>query len=109
MGIDFDYNRPTDREKLFNLINLTYKIRYIGSASIDLCNVAYGAYDAYIDVRDDLTPENFCAAQLIIKEAGGVLTNKFGGEITKFSMIDRFSIIACATSELNKEIVNIIS
>lgn len=106
MGIDFDYNSPSDRAKLFNLLTLVYKIRYIGSASIDLCNVACGAYDAHIDVRDDLTPENFCAAQLIIREADGVFTDKLGNEIREFSMIDRFSIIACSTSKLNKEIVD---
>jgi len=42
---------------------------------------------------------------LIVKEAGGVFTDKLGNEIREFTMVDRFSIIACSTSKLNKEIV----
>jgi len=64
VGVDFDYSSPPDRAKLFNLFTLPKRIRYIGSATIDLCNVACGAYDAYIDIRDDLTPENFSQPSL---------------------------------------------
>jgi len=108
IGIDFDYINPSDRSHLFNIIKIPKAIRYIGSASIDLCNVARGAYDVYIDYRNDLTPENFCAAQLIIKEAGGIFTDEFGKEITNFSMTSRFSIIACSTIELKNNILKML-
>ena len=57
---------------------------------------------------DIFTPDNFCAARLIIEEAGGIFTDKSGNEITTFSMRDRFNIIACATETLNKEIIQIV-
>jgi myo-inositol-1(or 4)-monophosphatase len=104
-GIDFDFENPVDRKRIFSLLTCLKRVRYIGSASIDLCNVANSAYDAYIDYRDDLTPENFCAAQLIIKESGGIFTNGCGNEITAFSMDERFSIIGSATLELTRSIV----
>jgi fructose-1,6-bisphosphatase/inositol monophosphatase family enzyme len=85
-GINFDYNIPKERERVLSLLKSFKKVRYIGAASVDLCNVANGAYDAFIDIRDDLTPENFCAAQLVIKEAGGVFTDGLGNEITNFLM-----------------------
>lgn len=69
--------------------------------------MANGAYDVFIDVRDDLTPEKFCASQLIIKEAGGFFSGENGEEITTFSMQDRFSVISSATRELLKEIIEI--
>ncbi|MCL5986457.1 MAG: hypothetical protein M1371_07805 [Actinobacteria bacterium] len=107
-GINFDFNIPKEREKVLSMLKSFKKIRYIGAASVDLCNVANGAYDAFVDIRDDLTPENFCAAQLIIKEAGGVFTDGLGNEITNFYMTDRFSIIASANTKLLKNIIKIL-
>jgi myo-inositol-1(or 4)-monophosphatase len=104
-GVNFDYGNPGERERIFPLLKRFKKIRYIGAASIDLCNVAIGAYDAFIDLRDDLTPENFCAAQLIIKEAGGVFVNGNGNDITLFSMSQRFSILAASTVFLKDDVL----
>lgn len=107
-GVDFDFTISADRCKLFKFITQPYKIRYIGASTIDVCNVAKGAYDIYIDVRNELTPENFCATQLIIKEAGGEFFDNTGHEITSFSMLNRFNIIACSTKELKKEIIRLL-
>jgi myo-inositol-1(or 4)-monophosphatase len=104
-GINFDYDISKDREKILPMLKSFKKVRYIGAASIDLCNVAIGAYDAFVDMRNNLTAENFCAAQLIIKESGGIFTDGRGNEITTFSMDERFSIIGSATLELAKGIV----
>ena len=40
--------------------------------------MASGGVDAYVDVRDSLSPENYMAAYLIVTEAGGVVSDRFG-------------------------------
>lgn len=48
-------------------------VRRLGSAAIDLCYVASGVFDGYWEVS--LHPWDMCAGQLLVEEAGGVVTN----------------------------------
>jgi myo-inositol-1(or 4)-monophosphatase len=62
---------------LAGLISLVSEIRYIGSVAYKLGRLAAGTSDLYITVR----PKNewdFCAGDLILREAGGVLWDKAG-------------------------------
>jgi myo-inositol-1(or 4)-monophosphatase len=53
-------------------------IRRIGSAALDICYVACGRYDGYFEYR--LSPWDFAAGYLILKEAGGLCTDVDGVE-----------------------------
>ena len=55
-------------------------IRRSGSAAIDLCSIAAGRAEVYFELR--LSPWDYAAGALIVKEAGGVVTTVEGGEIT---------------------------
>ena len=66
---------------LAGLIPLVAEIQYIGSVTYKLANIAAGRGDLYVTVR----PKNewdFCAGDLILREAGGVLRDKAGKTIT---------------------------
>ena len=65
---------------LAGLIPLVAEIQYIGSVTYKLARLAAGTGDLYVTVR----PKNewdFCAGDLILREAGGVLWDKAGQTI----------------------------
>ena len=65
---------------LAGLIPLVGEIQYIGSVTYKLARLAAGIGDLYVTVR----PKNewdFCAGDLILREAGGVLWDKAGQTI----------------------------
>ncbi len=64
-------------KSLENLMRNTHGIRRIGSAATDLCYLACGRVDAYFEYN--LNPWDVAAGALIVKEAGGAITDFKGG------------------------------
>lgn len=55
-------------------------VRRSGSAAIDLCTVASGRAELFFELK--LSPWDYAAGSLIVREAGGCVTTVEGGEIT---------------------------
>ncbi|MBQ7944537.1 MAG: inositol monophosphatase [Lachnospiraceae bacterium] len=55
-------------------------VRRSGSAAIDLCTIAAGRAELFFELR--LSPWDYAAGALIVKEAGGKVTTVEGNEIT---------------------------
>ncbi len=72
----FDLTSRTFRE----LLPLAADIRRTGSACMDLCDVASGRSDGHFEWR--LQPWDYCAATLLVEEAGGKCGNILGGPVT---------------------------
>lgn len=70
-----DYERVL--RTLATLLPITRDIRRGGSASIDLCYVACGKFEAYYECN--LKPWDVAAGILIVEEAGGKITDEKGG------------------------------
>jgi myo-inositol-1(or 4)-monophosphatase len=60
--------------KLTDLIQQTKHIRHYGANALELCYVANGLTDAFVDIRGKLRTTDVAAGFLIIKEAGGLVT-----------------------------------
>lgn len=60
-----------------HLLPRTSGIRRTGSAAIDLCDVACGRFDGFWELR--LEAWDIAAGALIVREAGGVITDLAGG------------------------------
>jgi len=58
------------------------KVRLLGSAALELCYVASKKTDAFIDARGRLRVTDVAAGKLIVEEAGGIVTDDFGAELT---------------------------
>jgi len=58
------------------LMQTTAGLRRAGSAALDLCDVACGRFDAFWELR--LAPWDVAAGILMIREAGGVITDLKG-------------------------------
>ncbi len=107
--IDPDAEDKEKRKRFLKLLNIVGAVRRLGSASLELSAVAVGALDGHVDLRDDLTPENFMAAYLLINEAGGVFTDPCGKELPPIkSLTEVYCIAAAGNKELHKKILELI-
>lgn len=82
LGMSFAHRNPACADRMFRLLpKLAANIndmRRLGSAAYDLCNVACGRYDAFIELNLNLY--DVCAGVLIVREAGGVTGGWPNGE-----------------------------
>ncbi|MFP4632692.1 MAG: bifunctional fructose-bisphosphatase/inositol-phosphate phosphatase [Halobacteriales archaeon] len=73
------------------------RVRLLGCSSLEMCYVAAGRLDGFLDLRAHLRVVDFAAAALVIKEAGGVVTNGAGEEIDRrIEVTERSSVVAGA-------------
>jgi myo-inositol-1(or 4)-monophosphatase len=84
----FYYDRGNLMERTLLSIHRLFKsnirgIRRMGSAALDICWVASGRFEGYFEYQ--LSPWDFAAGQLILKEAGGVFCDVDGVERGLFS------------------------
>ena len=81
LATGFGYDAHTrDDNNLREFAALTRRsrgVRRCGSAALDLCAVADGTYDGYWEPR--LQPWDVAAGSLLVREAGGVLSDLDGG------------------------------
>lgn len=75
IGIDLNtYKVKEVAPKLTDLIEKTKHIRHYGANALELCYVANGLTDAFVDIRGKLRTTDVAAGFLILKEAGGLVT-----------------------------------
>jgi len=107
--IAIDISRsPENIERITPLMKMASHIRCLGSAALEICQVASGQLDAYVDVRGKLRTTDIAGAFLILKEAGGIILQPNGEELADvpLTVINRFSLIAAANKELFQEIAS---
>jgi myo-inositol-1(or 4)-monophosphatase len=77
-GFPFKYPEQIERyvRELPPIMRATAGIRRAGAAALDLCAVASGRFDAFWE--HTLEPWDFAAGALLIREAGGVVTDLRG-------------------------------
>lgn len=75
VGLDLNtYKVRAVAAKLTGLIEKTKHIRHFGANALELCYVADGSTDAFVDLRGKLRTTDVAAGFLIVKEAGGTIT-----------------------------------
>lgn len=57
------------------------RIRLFGSVALEMCYVASGRLDALVDVRRALRVTDVAAGRLILAEAGGLVTDRWGNDL----------------------------
>jgi len=98
----FPYNdRKRILKYLARIAEVAQGIRRSGSAALDICYIAAGRTDAYYEVG--LKIMDTAAAQLILKEAGGKVTDFQGKLIT-----DKYDEIVCSNSKVHDELINLL-
>ena len=90
-------------ERMRRLYDRCHDIRRIGAASIELCYVACGRLDVYLE--HGLKPWDFAAGKLIVEEAGGIVTDFNGNEPL---LNENSSDIAASSGLIHSELLSVI-
>ncbi len=83
-------------------------VRALGSIALDMCLVADGTLDGVIDTRGLVSGYDIMASALILKEAGGSLTDLQGKQIADDVKASGLSIVGTKNRELQDRIVKTI-
>jgi myo-inositol-1(or 4)-monophosphatase len=82
IGTGFPFKKPDVFEQYISQFRAIARsvsdIRRAGSAALDLCHVAAGYFDGFWEL--DLRPWDYAAGVVIVREAGGVVTDLSGNE-----------------------------
>ncbi len=110
VGIDLNTYRASEvAPRLTSLIEKTKHIRHLGANALELCYVADGTTDAFIDIRGKLRTTDTAAAWLIINEAGAKITTPKGEPLNaKLDPKEKLTFIAAANQKIHKTILSLI-
>jgi myo-inositol-1(or 4)-monophosphatase len=79
VGLDLNtYKAKEIAPQLSEFITQTKHIRHFGANALELCFVAEGLTDAFVDIRGKLRATDVAAGFLLLKEAGGLVTDPNG-------------------------------
>lgn len=104
-----NYIYREDKERVNKLLSSIRRLRLIGAISIELCYVADGTYDAFLDTGS-VRLLDIAAAQLILKENNGIVTDKLSNELSsQLDLMETTSIVAVANESIHKKIIDLIN
>jgi len=110
IGIDLNsYRVQRIAPQLTCLIQGTKHIRHFGANALELCYVADGTTDAFVDIRGKLRATDMAAAWLIVREAGARMTTLDGKPLdVKLNPKQKVEFVAAANSEIHEKILDLI-
>jgi myo-inositol-1(or 4)-monophosphatase len=81
---------------------------HFGANALEICYLADGRVDAFVDIRRKIRITDFAAAYLIATEAGATFSDENGNGLeVSFDLNRRFSFVASANGGLHKEILRL--
>ena len=99
----------TGTSEASKLVDSARRMRVLGSVVLELSYVASVKYDAGLDVRGSRIID-IAAGKLILEEAGGIITDKYGQKINNVLSIYEKTIVVAANNEImHKEIIDILN
>lgn len=81
------------------------QFRVYGAAALDMCAVAAGTFDGFVDVDSAHGVWDYLGAALVCTEAGAHVTDAAGRDLVTFDPAERRAPIVGATPELLAELV----
>ncbi|WP_405276750.1 bifunctional NADP phosphatase/NAD kinase [Methanobrevibacter sp.] len=91
------------------LVDNARRMRVMGSVVLELSYVASGRYDAFLDLRGSRIID-IAAAKLILEEAGGIITDKYGEKLKNtLSIYEKTIVVAANTKILHKQMIDILN
>ncbi len=87
--------------QLIRILETTRHLRHFGANALEICYVADGTTDAFIDLRGKLRVTDIAAAHLILLEAGGVIITPKGRKLrVPLSPMQQVSFVAAGNRPL---------
>jgi myo-inositol-1(or 4)-monophosphatase len=111
VGVDFStFKSKQVVDQLTEVLERTRHLRHLGANALEICYVADGTTDAFIDIRGKLRVTDIAAAYLILLEAGGIFTTPEGNTLNvPLDPKQRVALIAAANKPLHDAITNMIT
>jgi len=106
VGVDFNTLRLGELvAKLEEVLIRTRHLRHLGANALEICYVADGAIDAFIDIRGKLRITDIAASYLILLEAGGIMVTPEGTQLdVPLAATQRVAFIAAANKRIYENI-----
>lgn len=106
LGVDFNTLRLGELvASLEGVLIRTRHLRHLGANALEICYVADGTTDAFIDIRGKLRVTDVAAAYLILLEAGGIMVTPEGTELNvPLAPDQRVAFIAAANEKIYRTI-----
>jgi myo-inositol-1(or 4)-monophosphatase len=110
IGVDLNsYKVQRIAAQLTDLLQKTKHIRHFGANALELCYVADGTTDGFVDIRGKLRTTDMAAAWLILQEAGAKITTQDGKPLeARLDPKQKVEFVAAANQELHKAILRLI-
>jgi myo-inositol-1(or 4)-monophosphatase len=110
IGLDLNtYKVKEIAPKLTRPIEETKYIRHFGANALELCYVAEGLTDAFVDIRGKLRTTDMAAGFLILREAGGIITTPEGKALdATLDPKQKVKFVAAGNTKIHKTILNLI-
>jgi myo-inositol-1(or 4)-monophosphatase len=109
VDIDISRGAPPLLERLGPLVSSVRRQVHYGANALELCMLADGRIDAFVDIRGKMRVTDFAASYLIAKEVGAIVTDDKGGELNpRISLDEKFSFVAAANRDLHRQILELI-
>lgn len=81
------------------------QFRALGAAALDLCAVATGSLDGFVDIDRAHGVWDYLGGLLVCREAGAVILDGFGDELVTLDPTERHAPLAAATEELADQLL----
>jgi myo-inositol-1(or 4)-monophosphatase len=105
LGIELTSETSWRIEAMARLLQNTKHPRHLGADALEICYVADGTIDGFVDIRGELRVTDMAAAQLILKEAGGMITTLTSKRLdVPLTPAQRVSFMATANKTLHTKI-----
>jgi myo-inositol-1(or 4)-monophosphatase len=105
IGLNVSGVKPAVVERLAPVIAEADHTRQFGANALEMCFLARGLLDAYIDLRHKIRPTDIAAGYLIAKEAGAKVYSDTGSELeSDLDVKTRLSYVVVANDSMRERL-----
>jgi len=105
-AIDFSGAPGGVMEKLITLVVSVKRQLHLGANALELCLLAEGKVDLFVDLRGRMRVTDLAGGRLIAKEAGATITTGGGRELdAALNLEERLEVLAAANARLHAKLM----
>lgn len=104
-----NYVYREDANEVAKIITCSRRMRLMGAIAVEICYVADGTYDVFLDTKS-VRLLDIAAAQLILKENGGIVTDTNTNELeSSLKLMGKTSVVATTNQNIHNEVIELIN
>ncbi|MCI5867447.1 MAG: bifunctional fructose-bisphosphatase/inositol-phosphate phosphatase [Methanosphaera sp.] len=104
-----NYVYREDANEVAKIISCSRRMRLMGAIAVEICYVADGTYDVFLDTKS-VRLLDIAAAQLILKENGGIVSDTDTNELaSSLKLMGKTSVVATTNQNIHNEVIELIN